>query len=194
MPISTEDIQPTTPAATPAADSAPVESAAEAEIPETVLQIPEISALLQGTPPALLFSTEEFKLPEAQTLWSNRDALVKAGLGLYGLQDKSGGVIFNARFVSPEEVRVADQKGRITDLAAPFSELRGAINEGVKPTSEAPAAPAEAPAQPAVAPAPSGVQNRLATARTKNLAPGGPTSGPAPGQGRILNSILKPTV
>ena len=42
--------------------------------------------------------------------------------------------------------------------------------------------------------APSGVQRALAKARISALQPGAPTSGPSPGAGRLLNSILKPVV
>lgn len=46
---------------------------------------------------------------------------------------------------------------------------------------------------PPIAPSlPASVQKRLLAERNANLSPGAPTSGPAPGQGRILNSILKP--
>jgi len=46
---------------------------------------------------------------------------------------------------------------------------------------------------PPVAPTlPASVQKRLLAERSANLTPGAPTAGQAPGQGRLLNSILKP--
>jgi len=56
------------------------------------------------------------------------------------------------------------------------------------------AAPQSGGAPPNVAPAPAGVQRKLAGARIASLKPSAPTAGPAPGQGSLLNSILKPVV
>jgi hypothetical protein len=47
---------------------------------------------------------------------------------------------------------------------------------------------------PLAPPAPASVQRRLMQQRVTNLSGGAPTSGPAPGAGRLLNNILKPVV
>jgi len=50
------------------------------------------------------------------------------------------------------------------------------------------------PAPANVAPASSSAQRRVASARVTNMAPTAPTAGAAPGQGALLNSIMKPIV
>lgn len=70
-------------------------------------------------------------------------------------------------------------------------------------TSGAPAGPTMAPGGPVAPPAlasaqgggvPAAVQRNLERARLAAMAPGAPTSGPSPGAGRLLNSILRPVI
>jgi len=194
MPISTDEIQPvagsTAAAPAPSAPAVP-ELNPDATIPDEVLQIPEFRALLEGAPPAV-FAPKGDRSPEVDIIEKNVNPLLEAGFGFYRTKDDAGSVLFNTRFVSGDEIKAADEAGKIATIAPPISELRDFFAKDLQgPEATAPAA---APAQPAVAPASSGVQNRLANARVKNLAPGSPTSGPVPGQGRILNNILKPSV
>lgn len=72
---------------------------------------------------------------------------------------------------------------------APQSATQQAIADRV---SGAPA-PLASP-QAIVAPASAGAQKRIASARVANMKPSAPTGGPAPGQGALLNSIMKPVV
>jgi hypothetical protein len=113
--------------------------------------------------------------------------------------------MFNTQFVSQADIEKADSAGRLDEIAVPFGELQAsfevaagrAASEGSAPTSEAPpaAAPeAGGPAQVAPAPPAASLDKKLASQRIKNLSVGGPTSGQAPGQGRILNALMSPTV
>jgi len=205
MPISPEDILPANnaPVAPPAAPEAPTTPEAkpaksekgDSVIPEEVLQFPVVRALLKGAPPAV-FSPTGDKSPEVAVIGKNYKKLLEAGFGFYRAKD--GTVMFNNMFVSPAEIKLADQEGRLGDFAPPLSELNQTFDQFDQ--GGAAAAPGAAPApvsgaagQPMAAPTPS-VTNRLTTTRAKNATPGSPTSGPNPGAGRILNNILKSAV
>lgn len=71
---------------------------------------------------------------------------------------------------------------------APTSASQDALAQRVM-GSGAPSAGQTPPVAPSL---PASVQKRLLAERNANLTAGAPTSGPAPGQGRLLNSILKP--
>lgn len=179
------------PTGTPEAPAPAVPEAPAAEggdIPDAVLQIPEMAGLLQGTPPAVWTSPDD-QSPEVQTIVQNADALQQAGFGFYGGNDGQTTVMFNTQHVSAEELKAADAKGKLRDYATPFSELQSAYGAGAAPEA-AGAPPAEVPAGPANVP----LDKKLATKRLQNLAIGDPTSGPTPGQGRLLSSIVTPTV
>lgn len=170
----------------------PSEPTAEATIPDEILQIPAFAGLLHGSPPAV-FAPREPRMPEFQAIEANAETLVEAGFGFYRPLDDSGTVIFNSQFISPEEIKLADEKGQLSTVATPASELVGAYNAEFGGEA-APAAPAPAAPVPMSGPAPAPVPGPVTTQRLKNLSPGAPTSGPAPGQGRILNGILKTPV
>lgn len=192
MPVDMNSILGAAPAA-PAPAEAPVEEApapeAEPSIPDAVLEIPEFMGLLEGKPPAVSIAADA-PTPESQTVMQNQQALADAGFGFYKSSDGSKNVIYNSQFVSPEQIAAADKKGKLDTLATPFAELQGAYQSA---TGGAPAA--AAPVSAAVtAPQPASAQRAVTNARLKNVAPSSPTSGPVPGQGRILNGILKPTI
>jgi len=204
MAISPEDILPANnaPVAPPAAPAAPTTPEPEAKgkkgeslIPEEVLQFPVVRALLQGAPPAV-FSPTGDKSPEAAVIGKNYKKLLEAGFGFYRAKD--GTVMFNNMFVSPAEIKLADEQGRLGDFAPPLSELNQTFDQfdqggAAAAPGAAPAPVAGAAGQPMAPPTPS-VTNRLTSARAKNATPGSPTSGPNPGAGRILNNILKSAV
>jgi pyruvate dehydrogenase E2 component (dihydrolipoamide acetyltransferase) len=189
---------PAAPAISPAPAPAPTASGPEqSPLPEEVLQIPAMNALLQGTPPAVS-APVSLKTPEVETLRKNAAALSRVGFGFYRSKDGKQDVMYNTAYLDPGAVRVADQKGQLDTIAPPITDLISHINEAVK--GGAPAAPEAAPA-PAAPPAPiiapggvSGAEKKLQTARIKNATLGSPTSGPVPGQGRLLNNILKTSV
>lgn len=183
-PISLLDQLPASPEPAPAPDEG-------GGIPDAVLQLPEFSAILRGSPPAV-WADKADESPEVKIIVDNHKDLMNAGFGFYGGKDGQTVVLFNTQFTSPEEVKKMDAAGKLREFATPFDELKAHFAQGDsgQPASPAPGGPA--PVAP-VAP-PASVGKKLATQRIKNLTPGGPTSGPTPGQGRILNSLGTPAV
>lgn len=186
----------------------PEESPKQAQtgLSDELLQIPALQALFAGQPPALSTPMAEFeKRPEAKLIADNKDALMKAGVGLYRSIAGDLGVLFNQLHINGADIQQADKEGRLLEVAPPFDQINDTISKsgdqnpvlnasvpgGPKTASTpAPAAPA-APMAGSGAGQPASVQNKTATARLSNMTPGGPTSGAAPGAGRILNNILK---
>jgi hypothetical protein len=203
---------PAAPAPSPdpaAAPEAPVEGDSNNDgIPDAILKIPAMQAVLAGKPAAVSAPIDEFsKRPEAKAIIDNKDALVKAGFGLYRSLSGDTGVVFNTLHMHEQELKAADAAGTLQQIAPPFDQVNDSVAKAgpndhpVLQAGEVPSGPKGMPmpqppqANSAVAaPAPASVQNKLSTARTKNLQPGSPTSGPQPGAGRLLNSILKPVV
>jgi hypothetical protein len=173
-------------------------------IPDAVLAIPEFSGLLQGKPAAVSIDKND-PSPESALIGENQPALFDAGFGFYPAKDGVTHVMFNTQFIDQAAIEKADAEGALDQVAVPFGELRAsfevaagrAASEGsAPPTEAAPAAAPEAggPAQVAPAPPAASLDRKLATARIKNLTGGGPSSGPTPGQGRLLSAISAPTV
>ena len=212
MPVSPADIQPVADAsapapiepqaAAPAAEPAPEEKSI---LPEAVLKIPAMNALLQGSPPAT-YAPLKSKTPEIETLSKNAEALKKAGFAAFKSESKPGNfIMFNGLAIKPEEVVQADKSGQLDSVAVPFDQLLQSFEQArndAQPTDGEGAPASQAPPGGAIAPAgasevpplPAGAQKRTMAARVANLVPGGPTSGPAPGRGRILNAISTPVV
>lgn len=205
--------QPSTAAAPAAAAPAPAGGAGGA-IPDEVAQLPPITALLAGEPAAVSLHIPDFeKRPESKALAAGGPALQEAGISFYSALDGKTGVMVNQMFMPPEEVQAADKAGKLLEVAPPWDAVEKAVVSG---------APLDHPAfkgmkganrtgQPATAPAPSPDQGASSQAmnmkvpgagsapaqqqaRAANMGAGAPSSGPKPGAGRILNSILKPVV
>ena len=202
-------VQPNAPAsaANDQAASEPVANAeqAAAGIPDEVLQIPAMSALLQGAPAAFsmpLAGAE--KRPEVAAIMGAKDAIFAAGLNTYRSLSGDVGVLFNQMFLPAEELMAADKAGELLKVAPPFDQVNEAVAKApldAHPAMMAPKhAPAAAQAGPPTPPAFSagkmsaGGQEKLLAARLKNMQPGPPSSGTKPGAGRLLNQILKPVV
>jgi hypothetical protein len=160
--------------------------------------------LLQGKPAAVSIDKND-PSPESALIGGNQPALFEAGFGFYPARDGVTHVMFNTQYVSQQDIEKADAAGKLEGVAVPFGELRAsfevaagrAASEGSDPASEAPPAAAQeagGPAQVAPAPPAASLDKKLATQRIKNLSSGGPSSGKAPGQGRILNALMSPTV
>lgn len=195
MALTLDEIEPAPVAETEATAPAPAPADTEGDIPDEVLDLPEFAGLLEGKPAAV--SNEVGKAdPLGAIIVKNIDALKDAGFGFYGSADKTLQVMFNTQFISGDEIKKADEDGKLQEVAVPLSELRSAYASVL---GEGEAAPSATPAMPAISgpmagPAPAGVQNRLGSARLRNLAVGSPTSGPSPGSGRLLNSLQKPVI
>jgi hypothetical protein len=213
--LQPSDIQPMAPAATdpslaPAVPDATANTAAvpedtsepKAALPEAVLKIPAMHALIQGAPPAT-YGPLDSKMPEIKTLNKHADELKAAGFAAFKSASIPGNfVMFNGLIIKPEEVEQADKAGKLQSVAVPFEQLVESFKKTAK-GEEDQTAPPEAPmamsgpASGGVAvgePPSAGVEKRLAVARANNLTPGSPTSGPAPGRGRVINQILKPVI
>lgn len=187
-------------------------------ISEPLLQVPALQGIMAGTPPALSVNIKAFeKNPVAELIVKNKDPLMQAGMGFYQSMSGDLGVIYNSLHIHPEDLQAADKAGKLTAIAPPFDSVNAEIsksglgNPALRPTNvpKAPRGPVlKAPPQsgqmvspepapqpaPAVRQATAALQKSVLGVRAKNLQAGGPTSGPAPGAGRLLNSILRPAV
>jgi len=195
---------PTAPAVAPAVEpTVPVEQPTPGPaLPDEILRVPAFQALFAGSPPAFSASLKD-KRPEVKLVASNKEALMQSGIGFYRSLGGDLGVLFNQMFIHPAEIQQADKEGRLQEIAPPIDSINGEIAKSGK---DNPVMAAQTPAGPKGAPIPQPPQfatggglpasseAKLTGARIKNLQPGAPTSGPAPGAGRILNSILKPVV
>lgn len=160
-------------------------------IPQEVLELPIMAGLLQGAPPAV-WAPIGTKGPEVSVVLAHAPELNKAGFGFYRDEKAGLDVFYNSRFVSPDLIKKAAEKGKIKDVASPLEEVSAQINGSVG----APAGVAEPGAVPAasVKAAASLPDTPVNTARLNNVQPGSPTDGPRPGAGRVLNNIIKPTI
>lgn len=193
----------------PKAGVEPVAAAPEggAELPDELLKLPFMQGVLSGSPGAVSAILSQFDKSEpAKIVIANREPLMRAGVNFYRSLSGDKGVIFNSLHVSGEDLKAADAAGQLESVAPPLEEVNAAIAksgganpvlnaqvpEGAKLGSgTAPAAPIEmAPIPPPAA----AVQKSYATKRANNLQLGAPASGPVPGQGRLLSTILKPVV
>lgn len=191
------DVEPTT----------PEPAAAAAKLPDNLIKDPVMQALIVGSPGAVSGSIKEFeKRPEAKQLLKHKDALMKAGFGMYRSLDGQLAVIFNLLHVHPEEIKQADAAGQLTKIAPPFDDVADAVGKAgldhpsLKTDSlpqgfkQAPPPAPIAAATPPVAPAPAAVSNKLAAARILNEKSAAPTAGANAGAGNLLKSILKPVI
>lgn len=193
----------TPPSVTPAEPSTPAPESKSGPGDE-LLQIPAIQAIFAGAPPAVSTSLKDFaNRPEAKLIGDNREQLQAMGIGFYRSLGGDMGVLFNQLRLNGQDLVKADQEGQLQQIAPPFDTVNQEVAvSGDKhpslsasaPTGGANATPAAPTPMPAPSSQPASVQNKTATARIKNIQPGAPTSGPAPGAGRIMNQILKPVV
>lgn len=161
-------------------------------LPSELLDNPLIFSIAKGNP-AAVSAPDKSKDPAVLAVVKHAQPLVAAGFGIYHSIDKKTDVLFNTQAIHPGDLQEADQQGRLLEVAPPFDALKAnaaaTAPEGAPPAAAAGGLPPATP-PPMSQPAPS-VQNKLAQSRVKNLTPLGPTGGPAPGAGNILNSILK---
>lgn len=191
MAITPDAAMGTAPAAPKTDSPAPDEAS---ELPDEVLKMPILNSLLNGAPPAV-YAPSDAKIPETKVIDKYSKELMGAGFAAYGTADGVNTVLFNQLFVTPEEIKAADANGTLLgQLAIPYEELAAGYEGAKLKDGEKPSEEPTVPAGGMPAPASSATDKKLATARIANVAIGSPTSGPAPGQGRILNSALKPVV
>lgn len=175
-----------------------------AELPEELLKLSSLQALFAGQPPAVSVNLEQAKkLPEAKLILKNKDKLINAGLGFYRSLGGDLGVTFNQLYISGDEIKAADAAGQLEQVAPNVQTVDQTIAKSgrenpILKTAGPPRGlrtpPVPMPAQIGTKPPPAGAQRATARARVMNLQPGAPTSGPAPGSGRLLNTIMKQVV
>lgn len=207
-------VEPTNPAAVtqapPPAAPAEAETQQPAGLPDDLIGIPAIQALLAGSPAALSMKLKGSEdRDEVALVTKHQDALHQAGMMFYKSISGERGV-FNALRIHPQDIAAADKAGQLLKVAPDFDQVNHEMSKmGLKhPALTATAPPAAlatpqsaaAPPQaasgqlPLVPPAPAAVARKLAAQRILNILPGAPSTGPSPGAGRIMNSVLKPVV
>ena len=199
-------VEPTSPQPAKAPAEAPSAAQAEsqaAKLPDPLLKLPAFQGLIAGSPPAVSANLATFaSLPEAKLIAANKDAIMKAGIGLYRSLGGDLGVLFNQFYITPDELKAADSEGRLPEVAPPFEtvnqqiasagEAHPALNhQGPPEQFKQPMPPTPPQAATVSGGLPAGAQKALATARAKNVNPGSPTEGAVPGGGRLLNAVLK---
>jgi hypothetical protein len=205
-------------AAPPMADA---EASTSPSLPDSLTKVPAIQGILVGAPPAVSAQLKQMEHSElGKEIAANKDALLAAGFGFYKSIHGGVAVMFNRFHIHGDDLKAADKAGKLQVLAPPIEQVDHALAKnggkhlrGVKmPTGFASASPQAAiqpgaqaaqgiPSSldaPSAAPMAGGASGALAKrlqgARLANQSLGAPTSGPAPGAGRLLNSILKPVV
>lgn len=206
-------------AAPESAEQAPEQPQGAPKLPDKLIHIPAIQGLIAGAPPAISANIKDFSKHEyGKLIAENKDLLTQAGLQFYRSLNGEIGVLFNAFHIAPQDIQAADKAGKLHLIAPSFNVVNHAISKaglgnptlkkgagptgGFKtPTLQAPpqAAGTPPPAAPPSAPAPQTpisqtLQRQLMAQRGKTLQEGPPSTGPAPGAGRLLNQILKPVV
>lgn len=192
-------VEPTTPAKPSATDK-------DGDgIPDAILEIPALQAVVAGQPAAVSASIEAFsKRPEGKAIAEHKDKLFKAGINLYRSLAGDVGVIFNQLYLAPEDLQAADKAGKLLEIAPPFDQVGEQVAKSGEnhpallsqgPPRAAKTPDIQTPPQGAAMPQPStAAQRRMAEQRVKNLAPQSPTKEANPGQGKLLNSIMKPVI
>lgn len=169
--------------------TAPANSEETSGVPKEILELPVFAGLLQGAPAGLWVETGS-KAPEAVLAVKNGKKLNEIGLFFDRSKEEGVDIIFNAQYLSPQLVESAKKKGKLKEITSPLSEVSAQLNGAASPEAGGGALLA------AGTPGPSGglPETPINTQRLENLQPGSPTSGPLPGQGRVLSSLMKPTI
>lgn len=145
---------------------------------------------------------------DVKLLAENKDQLTQMGFGFYRSMDGTTGVMYNSMHIHPQDLAAADKAGKLRQIAPDADVVNHQVAKlgllhpvHTMHPSRVPTAPAQpsyqAPPQGAalnLQPPAAGVQRKLASARLAALQPSAPTSGPAPGGGQLLNSVLKQVV
>ena len=194
-----------------AAPAAPEEFAPapmpESNLPDELLNIAAIQGILAGAPPAFSAKSKGAeKSDQGKLIIKHKSDLEDAGIRFYRSLSGDTAVIFNALQLNGEDLKAADKAGKLLQIAPPFEQVNSEIAKmgpdqhpslNPKAVPGSPAGPTS-PNPPQSAQFPMPANSGAATARLKaqltNLKPQAPTAGARPGQGRLLNSILKPVL
>ena len=167
--------------------------------PDSIAKNPAFVAILTGQIPGVLFPMDR-EYASAVPLRNSPEDLDAVGLEMYitGAQDSA--VIFNPEVVSVEELQAADQADKLAEILPEYGELTGEQPQPVQPNTPleqdlastgapSPSLPPPTEGGDIMAPPPSAVSKPLNKVRAKNVVPGGPTTGPKPGAGRVANML-----
>lgn len=179
------------------------------DLPPDVQAVPVIKMISIGNPPAVLIEPGQY-FPSLEPIGKNLPKIVAAGLDFYK-SAKGDGVLFNPLLINEAELKKADESGKLEKIIPKYADLTGEQPQEIpddkfeellkqqednatglrqlsqqseKPSAMAPEAP----------PPPAQAENKIAQARTKNLAPTTPTTRNVPGGGTVLNGLLKRAV
>lgn len=184
---------PATPAMTPVPTTVPAPTQPEpaSEIPEAVLRIPAMVALLSGTIPAISAPRGvKNPDPEVQTIVANQKPLLDAGFGFIATPTRS--IIYNGLKIDPATIEAADKAGRLDDVAAPWEMLKQVALGTPKAPPADTVKPAALPTTAPAAPVPStGANTELADAGAQNLSRKSPTDQPRPSAGAVANLLTR---
>ena len=179
-------------AATAPAAPAP---AADQEIPEAVLKIPAMQALLKGSINAIsaLRGGASARDPELKAVLNAAPQLADAGFSFY--RGKTRDVISNSLKLDPSVIETADKADLLDDVAAPWEHLKAIDLSGarVEPVA-AVAAPVVAPAPAVAAPVvveSTGANTAATTAGAQNQMARSPADQVRPGAGAVANLLVK---
>src|SRR5206468_2350265 len=93
-------------------------------LPDSVLAIPAMHALLQGSPPAF-YVPSNTKDKDIKKLEKHASDLNSAGIGAFSAQSKPGNVVvFNGLVLPLSEIQQADQNNALDNIAVPWSDLK----------------------------------------------------------------------
>lgn len=187
----------------------PQAAAPKQTLPPELLKLPVFQALIAGSPAAVSLRLKGREdQDEIKLVKKNMPLLQSAGFGFYRSLSGEIAVTFNQLYIHPEDIIAADKAGKLEAIAPPadavaHSVAKSGLSNPVLQTRSLPGGlatqkglvpPQSAGGQLPVPQSPGAVQRKLATARVLNMQAGGPTTGPSPGAGRLLNTILKPVV
>lgn len=125
-----EPRDPNTPVTPEVEPTEPQDTAVENQIPDEVLRLPAMQALIAGSPPAVSAKLSDFaNRPEAKLMAENKDALLAAGMGFYKSLSGDLGVVFNSLHIHPSDLQAADKAGKLLDIAPPVDQVDAAVSK-----------------------------------------------------------------
>jgi hypothetical protein len=121
-------VEPKTASPAPVEPTNPAQDTDGDGIPDAILEIPALQAVIAGAPPAVSAPIETFaKRPEAKAIVENKDKLFKAGLNLYRSLSGDVGVLFNHFYIAPEDLQAADKAGKLAEIAPDFDSINSQV-------------------------------------------------------------------
>lgn len=184
------------------------------KLPPEVAKIPAVQLVSVGAPPAIRVGPGEF-YPDIEPVVDNIDKVLSSGLDVYRAQDDSL-VLFNPLFISGEELTYLDGKGQLNQVVPDYGSVSGSQPQEIPDdkigayldrgeqlqgkmqdltNGESVNAAPQATGTPTPVPGPTPGQRSAVLNHQQQAiqaAGGPPTSGPVPGGGRLLNTLLRP--